>query len=333
MRPKGHWSFLHEWVIYDYLLARAEGGTLRIRKVIENGKLVGKPRWVKVDSLPNISSTKFPDIDAIRLKGEKEYRPAEVKFTTSLFNYHNKKYKVRFEQFVTQGGFILVAAHDYLPTDGLLKLYPLVDVFELELDDFVNFCRENFSRLLNRQIKAHTSTRVWIMYQGPNFNKGLGEIKPARESLLWCPTENLSGFDLAPGDRLLFIKTSGSHTRPIQKKFLEENTIDSRWLLNEIIIAEVVSKIFSRTEYADYKKQPHDKQLWINDPINSNTWRWSRVFEFKIIKPLTINKDMKSLYQNPQAKNFVTKALEAFCYSKSREISLKDYRNLLEALT
>ena len=50
--PKGQWSFLHEWVIYDYILARSEECTLRFKKVIASGKLLGKPKWIKVKNTP-----------------------------------------------------------------------------------------------------------------------------------------------------------------------------------------------------------------------------------------------------------------------------------------
>jgi hypothetical protein len=130
--PKGHWSFLHEWVIYDYVLARSEEGTLRFKQIISLGKLLGKPRWVKVDRTLPIIGTAFPDIQGIKLKGDNIYRPAEVKFTTSLFNYHNDiKYQDKFQQFVNQNGFILVASHDYLPANNLISSFPNIEVFEI----------------------------------------------------------------------------------------------------------------------------------------------------------------------------------------------------------
>jgi hypothetical protein len=41
---------------------------------------------------------------------------------------------------------------------------------------------------------------------------------------------------------------------------------------------------------------------------------------------------MQELYNNLQNKNIVLKAHEGFCFGKSREIILKDYRDLLEVL-
>jgi hypothetical protein len=331
--PQGHWSFLHEWVIYDYLLARSEEKTLRLKQIFSEGRLLGKAKWRKVESMWPITGTTFPDIQGIKIKGDLSFRPAEVKFTTSLFNYHNEaKYSDKFTQFINQRGFILVASHDYLPTKNLIELYPNIEVFEIEIDDFITFCRENFSRLLNRQIKAHSISRVWLMYQGPNFNEGIERINAARDSLIWCPTENLTGFDLAPGDRLLFYKTSGLDRIKLQNKFLNEGMIDDRWILREIYVAEVTSKIFSRYEYHQYKKHPTSKQLWKNDPLEGIHWRWNRVFEFKKIKSISVDKQMNQIYLQPQGQRFVSKAWEAFCFGKSREISLKDYRDLLETL-
>ena len=154
----GQWSFLHEWVIYDYLLARVGEGTLRLRQVISFGKPLGKQKWVIVEDINPITGTAFPDIQALLLKGFSTKRPAEVKFTTSLFSYHKEsKYLKKFNQFTADNGLILVAKHDYCPS-GLSEKYKEVDVFEIDIEDFITFCRENFSRLLNRQIKAHTST-------------------------------------------------------------------------------------------------------------------------------------------------------------------------------
>ncbi len=207
---KGHWSFLHEWVIYEYLRSRADEKTLRLKQYYLNGRLLGKPKWKRVIYLLPIEGTAFPDIRGIKLSGEINYRPAEVKFTTSLFNYHNAaNHTENFDQFVNHRGFILVASHDYLPGNGLLEKYPQIDVYAIEIEDFITFCRENFSRLLNKQIKAHGVSRIWLMYQGGNFNSGIENIHAARQSLIWCPTENLTGIDLAPNDRILFYKTGG----------------------------------------------------------------------------------------------------------------------------
>lgn len=330
---RGYWSFLHEWVIYDYLKSRVEERTLRIKKIFGNGSLLGKPHWIKVENILPISGTAFPDIQGIKLKGDMLHRPAEVKFTTSLFNYHlESKYHQKFDQFTKDKGFILVASHDYLPTNRLIELYPDIEVYELEIEDFITYCRENFSRLLNRQIKSHSISRVWLMYQGPNFNHGTLEILPARNSCIWCPTENLTGFDLAPGDRVLFYKTSGLDRIKLQNKLLKEGQMDPRWILREIFVAEVKSKIFSRYEYNQIRYKGQAPQLWKNDPKGSDTWRWNRVFQFSKIKIIEVDIPMGEIFAHQQGRAFASKAWEAFCFGKSREISLKDYRDLLEIL-
>ncbi len=48
---KGNWSFLHEWVIYDYLQARSQSKTLRLKQVISKGNTMGRTKWVKVKDL------------------------------------------------------------------------------------------------------------------------------------------------------------------------------------------------------------------------------------------------------------------------------------------
>lgn len=330
--PRGNWSFLQEWTIYDYLLARADEKTLRLKQVINKGRLEGRERWHTVADLPTISSTKFPDIDRIKLKGSKQYRPAEVKFVTSLFDYHKEKYQDKFNSFIEQLGFILVLRHDYLPPK-LIEKYPQVDVYEIDLTDFISFCRENFSRLLNKQIRAHTETKVWLMYQPPNFNKGnlsLG-IKPARESKIWCPTDNLTGFDLAVGDTVLFVKTHGASRIDVQNPFYKQQTINEKWVLDEIYIAEVSSKIYSRYEYCNYKKLKQNTQLWKNDSIEKDgSWHWGRVFEFKRVKEIKPQINIVDLYNtSASSRDFVTALIGAFCQIRSRELDLETYRNLL----
>ena len=73
------------------------------------------------------------------------------------------------------------------------------------------------------------------------------------------------------------------------------------------------------------------KKILKKDDIVNNNCRWNRVFEFKEVKILEVNTLCLNPYNNPQSKNFVLKAWQAFCFIKS-QISLEDYRNLLEVL-
>jgi len=283
--------------------------------------------WVKVDSIEPIFGTDFPDIKGIKLNRDKENRPAEIKFTTSLFSYHNdEKYREKYSKFKNDNGFILVLSHDYLPKN--FEKINNTDIYEIDRSDFTAFCRENFDRLLNRQIKLHTETKVWVMYQGPNFDKFDDKVKSARNTNIWCPTENLTTFDLAVGDRVLFIKTKGASSQDVQNNF---DSVKDKWTLTEIIIAEVSSKIRSRLEYCQLKKIPYQNKLWVNDPYENDCWRWNRVFEFKIVK--TLKKDIL-LYSlnNHSSEGFFHATKEVFCYRKSREISLSEYRDIIETL-
>lgn len=108
---------------------------------------------------------------------------------------------------------LLVLAHDYSPSGPKYE----TDAFELDRDDFETWCRANFTRLFNHRIGSRAESKIWIMYQGPSSNNGTSTVRPARESHRWCPTENLTGFDLAPGDRVLFVTTK----RPSDVSVLE----------------------------------------------------------------------------------------------------------------
>lgn len=325
--PRGKWSFLHEWVIYEYLMTRFHEKTLRLRLKVDSGNVLLKEKWRKVTSLNPIMGTAFPDVELIGLANPSG-TPAEVKFTTSLFDYHRQD-PLKFKDFMNNHGIIIVLSHDYLPSE--LESYN-VSVYEIDQADFTSFCRENFVRLLNRQIKLHTETKVWIMYQGPNFNLGSSDVKPARESHIWCPTENLSGFDLAIRDRVLFVKTRNASTQQVQNAHLRDEVYDN-WLLDELYIAELCSTIYSRTEYCTLRKKPQTTPLWRNDEMRNGDWRWNRVFEFKHVSTVKPKVLMRKMLDIETLRGFILAATEAFCYNKSREISLEEYRDLLEYLT
>ena len=232
------------------------------------------------------------------------------------------------ERFVSSNGFILVLAHDYLPS-GLDKYN--VDVFELDRSDFETWCRANFTRLFNRQIGSRAEPKIWIMYQGPNFNNGTPAIKPARESHRWCPTENLTGFDLAPGDRVLFVSTSGASTQLVQRAYLAGD-LQGRWFLEEIYVAEVKSKIFSRQEYCEARRIPYDTQLWRADPKRTDGWRWGRVFEFYPVTCINKKTAMRDLREKHSLDDLVDAITQAFCFGKSRQIESTLYTRALESL-
>lgn len=322
---KAGWSFVQEWALYEYMMARFEEGNLRLQPVVLNGKLVGRKKWVKVAELEPIQNTRFPDVKSIRLATDDAARPSEIKFTTSQFQYH-KDAKQAFERFLSDGGFILVLAHDHLP-NGL----PNMDVYEFDRADVETWCRSNFSRLFNRQVGIRAEMKVWVMYQGPNFTVGQEDIKPARSSGIWCPTENLNGFDLTVGDRVLFVKTSGASTQQVQKSYLS-GTVCPNWNLEEICICEVKSKIQSRKEYCDSKKLQYTTQLWKKDPKNGD-WRWGRVFEFRQVGCVKKSVPMGLLGNSIVTKSFVDIVSQAYCYNKSRELEHKEYTSVLEELS
>jgi hypothetical protein len=320
---------LHEWVIYDYLMARFGERTLRLRCKMKNGALQRRESWVKVTHLKPIQDSLFPDIKEIRLSGSSDARVAEVKFTTSLFDYHRKQSQcVEYANFVDRRGMIVVLKHDHLPSGFLTA----PDVFEIDLNDFTSFARENFPRLLSRQIRSHGEMKIWVMYQGPNFNLRTDGVLPARESHIWCPTENLTGFDMAVGDRILFVKTGKASTQVLQKQYLEGKEL-AGWLLQEIWVGEVVSAIYSRVEYCQIKNLPTTQQLWAKDPIKPSGWRWNRVFEFRPLRSIQRTIDLQAMRRDPQTRGFVDTLVQVFCFGRSREITPNEYLNLLESVS
>ena len=323
----GNWSFIHEWTIYEYLINKNAEKTLRFKCILQNNKLIKNEKWIKVKHLEPILGTDFPDIKGIILEKDKKSRPAEIKFSTSLFNYHrDSKYKVQFKKFKMDKGFLIVLGHDHFPKE--FEKIDNLDIYEIDKNDFIVFCKENFNRLLNRQLKQHTETKVWIMYEGPNFNLTNNNIKSARFSNIWCPTQNLNSFDLDVGDRVLFIKVGGASRQDVQNKY---NTVENKWYLDEIVIGRITSKIRSRYEYCQLRKIPLSTQLWVNDPQENGLWRWNRVFEFKILKIFN-KKIMFSEIGSKDTEVLIETIREVYCYQYSRELALEEYRNFLEKI-
>ena len=129
-------------------------------------------------------------------------------------------------------------------------------------------------------------------------------MRPARVTHIWCPTENLTGFDLAPRDRVLFVKTSGGPTQDVQRSYLAKNGVYEKWLLEEIYVAEVSSKIYGRREYCLRRKVSFDRPLWRLDPRRDLNWRWSPVFEFSQVSCVQKKIPMKILFGNELTHDF-----------------------------
>jgi hypothetical protein len=322
----GNWSFIHEWTIYEYMNHRFEEGKLRIKPVFIDGNLVTSNRWVVVKEMETIRKTDFPDVKSIKLRGGDNTSVAEIKFKTSLFDYHKKaKYAGQYNVFKNNNGFVLVLCHDYLPDD-----LNDCNIYELDYIDFIQFCRENFIRLLNRQISIHSETKIWLMYQGPNFwNKGNSQVNVAKKSKIWCPTENLNSFDLAKGDTVVFIKTKGKSKQGARdyEVFIRECMIEN------IIIAKVSSKITSRFEYCSEKKLNHlTTELWPDDPKGpKGQWRWNRVFKFKILQDIGKKYELSSFSENEDSI-FLKIIHDVFINNRSREMSHETYKLFLERL-
>ena len=338
--PAGSWAFLHETVIYEYMMDRYRDKQLRLKQVISNGKPLMKDKILKVEHLQEITDTFFPDIESITIKGDaRGARPSEVKFVTSSFGYHKGKSIKdieRYNDFICRNGCIIVLQHDYLP-NGIVDDFP-VDVFEIDLVDFISYGTENFVRFLNRQIKAHNFEKIWLMYQGKNFWYGNDLVPSAMESGRWSPTENLTSFDLAVGDKVVFIRTSGCGQHDINSFWYGKGVVPEKWRLNELFISRVTHPIKSRDEYCKSKGIPDNIPLWYDETEISRKdnriqrrkgIRWKRVFEFKLLSYfMSLDIDMQELYELfPQ---FTKAVADVFTNRGSREIKTGLYTAVIE---
>lgn len=333
-------AFIQEGIIYEYMNDRFSKGALYLYKKIISGAVIVKQERVKVKFLKKITDTKFPDVDSILLPGETINRPAEIKFVTSAFDYHTNKKKItEYMKFKADKGFIISLKHDYLP-NKLLSDYSDLDVYELDYGDFISFAQENFYRLLNRQLKLREHSRIWIMMQSKNFSVGADGVLPARESKIWCPSENLDSFDLDVNDKVLFIKTSGASYQKVNSTFKHHKEIFTGWKLEEVFIAKVTSNILSREEYCSINRKVNTDPLWydetptgLKDPritkrVGSGI-RWKKVFEFeKKYCISSLGLELSDLHKI--IPEFVLAILGAYGQRRSTEINHDTYEDLLE---
>lgn len=331
----GNWALLHEYAIYQYMMERFQEKRLKLHPVYLNGTPYTRTKYyIDVNKLDTITDTKFPDIKGICIFGVNNNNkvPAEVKYKSSFFDYHkNPKNKETYSEFKKQGGCLIVYKHDAWPH----KLYSdyKIDIFELNQEDFIIFVKENFDRLFHEQIQDQNNSNIWMFYQGreKNFNKGYGDILPARDSGLWSPKRIISPFQLTIGDKALFIKTKGIKGQDL-RNFYDCNKIYSPlWNLEEIFIAKITSPILTRDEfYHSNKKFPYGSPLW-GDEIKSNKILYGFVFKFEeenIFSNLNIN--LQDFSKNN--KKFVDNLYKLFIWQKEVQITKDDYLNVIENL-
>ncbi len=330
---RGEWSFIHESVIYQYLMERFKSNNLKLLQICYNGKF--KEKEVKVVNLEDITDTKFPDVDCITIKSDKKgKRPAEVKFLTSQFKYHTeKKYKDKYNKFLEKNGFVLVYKHDIIPD----KLdIDKIDIYQLNQTDFINFVKENFERLFYQQVKEKKDRNIWISYCGreSNFNKeyikGGYNIKSARESKIWCPTTDISPNEMTVGDKIIFIKTSGVKQQYIQNQY--ENSI-SEWYLEDMYICEARTPIMSREEYCRRNKIDSKSFLWASEIKDNDKEKYRYVFKFDIktsYENLHIPLELLRLQMPDLVDN---KIKNLFIAQRDKNIGLDDYIELIEYIS
>ena len=335
-------SNFREDFLYNFMNYSFDSSNLKLKPVFIDGKLVSQnSRFSKVTDMLPIVNTRFPDVDEIAIKYDlKGKRPAEIKFRTSQFEYHSdKKYKEKYNEFKINNGCIIVAKHDYLPV-GLEE--DNIDVFELDIEELESFGKNNFSRLLNTQIRHHSYEKIWIMETSLNFYEGSGNVKPAIDSHIWCPTEHLTSLDLDINDKVIFIKTRGVSKQNVQG----HKDIHEDWILDELYIAKVAKPIKNRKEYCQLNNISYMSPLWYDETIEgqmnprvrkrqnkptNGDWRWKRVFEFiPVVHLKNLNIKISEL---SKTNNDFTKALKrTYGAGYSTEIDNGVYTRIMEEI-
>lgn len=334
----GKGAFIQEKTLYDYMNYRFLENSLRLKPIYINGKLYqGKKEYVNVKGMEKIQTTTFPDVKAISFDGI-SFKQAEIKFLTSKFNYHNPKNKdeyINYENFKNKKGFIITLKHDTFPR-GLLEDY-LVDIYELDRNDFIAFARENFQRLLYQQIHIREYSNVWFMYAGEHSNllQSKEGIKSAIDSGLWCGTSYLSELEFAEGDTVVFFNTKNAGRQDV-KNYLNKGELNTKpWLLVDFFITKVKRPYTLRSEYCIRNNIPYETQLWVNDPGKidepSGKFIWTKynyIFEFALIQELRqVNLNLYDYYDIN--REFVEVLLKAY----DRSYALMQHDTYSNALT
>jgi hypothetical protein len=178
------------------------------------------------------------------------------------------------------------------------------------------------------------------MVQSKNFYETDGDIPPANISGRWCPTDNLTGFDLNDGDKVIFIRTKGASKQNVNKSWSRNSEIFDDWYLDELWVGKVTIPIKSRQEYCMIKGIPANTPLWYDETKigksdkrltqrKTTGIRWNRVFEFRPVVTLSsLNINIKKL--NNIFPDFVKATLEIYVGQGSREITLNQYTSLME---
>lgn len=314
-------AFLSENAIYEYMNYRAVNGGLKMRQVVKDGVPQKSKKAIYVTMAP-IKNTRFPDIEEIIINGIS--RKGEIKFLTSLFEYHepSKYSEEAYKKFVNDAGCVIVLKHDYVPKQGDF----LLDVYELELDDFLVFAKENFNRLINKQLRIPpkvVAPKIWMFCQSANFH-GLVDpsekknanltISPANETGIWCPSIVTQIDKLEAHDKVIFVRYRGD-----KRNAIRNNVINESWKIIELYIGEIV-KIQSREDYCKEHKKNKAEQLWIFDKTS-----FKYVFTFKRNRVLPLDVKVKSL--SPEIINLLHLV---YTQPSIREISKDIYSQLLE---
>ncbi|WP_163536363.1 hypothetical protein [Gracilibacillus sp. YIM 98692] len=332
-------AFLHERVIYEYLEYRTKQNKLYLYKTFSKGKRVLKRALFKVNMIKPIE-TSFPDINEMLFEGTNRVRPAEVKFLTSLFDYHKiDKYDREFNKFKKENGCIIVLKHDLLP-NGLINKFK-VDIYEIDIEDFRAFVIENFNRLIQKQLQNRDNKyqKIWLTSQVNNFyhHYRTYPVKPARLSGIWCPTNNLTSFDLAKGDKILFVKSGGEFQikQKLNKYWKDQNAIYPNWKLQKLFVGKVTSPIMSREEYCDIHGIDPSIPLW-NDEYKSGKTKWTRVFSFEKEREIIINGNkgisVSEAYGDLGELIFPI-LFDVYTQQNTREITPNQYFSLLEYIS
>ncbi|MDQ0253357.1 hypothetical protein J2S74_000729 [Evansella vedderi] len=327
-------AFLQERVIYEYLEYRTKQEKLFLYQIFYRGKRLLSKKMCKVKRIMPIE-TSFPDINEMLIEGSKKKRPAEVKFLTSLFDYHKlDKHKKQYQNFKNENGCIIVLKHDILPK-GLMD-DSNVDIYEIDIEDFRAFVIENFNRLLQKQLENREENfqRIWITSQVNNFYHDYKTypVQPAKKSGIWCPTNNLTSFDLAKGDKIVFAKFGGEFQikQQINSHWKKYKSIYPNWKLQGLFIGKITRPIMSREEYCTLFNIDVKTPLW-NDEYKCGKPKWNRVFCFEKEREVILDSGIPIADLFNELEDIVYPTFfDVYTQQNTRELKTTQYNSFLE---
>lgn len=203
----------------------------------------------------------FPDVINV-INNQKI--PAEVEWLSSHYD-HDTRTKDKHDEFVAQGGFLVVFKKDK-------EIHNLKQI-EIDHKDFKGWFKKNANRIFDESVdsflaevvKKRSYPKIWVVYLGSAMDKN---YHVGRNKGIWGFTEGRFGMsnnlikDIKEGDIILFFgPTEGIPIRLPQEEFLDRVKKDKKIVIKHIAAYKITTNYFNEKEKDNYEVIWPDENL------------------------------------------------------------------------